>query len=276
MRYRTRKPPPLPDYSSDADLIAISRDFRANTSEPVIRDKLSTSNFYGIFERFIAHVRKCQISPLIWYRSQGFEMNKGAGNKPDIVDNWRLLHLMDPWGKLWHSTLLAERRGIDVTHAYLPHRSRIEPIMTVSILSHRLRRAGTSHLRNHFDVKNAFPSVAQPSILAFAAVIVALAMGEVAAKHCIVLTVVVISTYTGAVCLLLQQGTLPGHPFAVECFRRVFTHIVIRWQELRHRSDQRIRLLVTRCPGGSKVDTSATNYSDFHESNRRFHGSINV
>ena len=131
-----------------------------------IANKLRTTNFYRLLRRLFIHIRRCQMSPLVWYRSDGFESAKGKGNKSNPAENWRWLHIMDPWGSVWHSTILAnanENRSEhgakmppDYTHAYLPNRSREAPIAVMEIMAHRLRQAGVSFVRNQYDGKNVF------------------------------------------------------------------------------------------------------------------------
>ena len=106
------------------------------------------------------------MSPLVWYRSDGFESAKGKGNKSNPAENWRWLHIMDPWGSVWHSTILAnanENRSEhgakmppDYKHAYLPNRSREAPIAVMEITAHRLRQSGVSFVRNQYDGKHVF------------------------------------------------------------------------------------------------------------------------
>ena len=115
------------------------------------------------------------MSPLVWYRSDGFESAKGKGNKSNPADNWRWLHIMDPRGSVWHSTILAKanqnraEHGAEMppghTHAYLPNRSREAQIAVMEIIAHRLRKAGVSFVRNQYDSKNVFPSVGRETLL---------------------------------------------------------------------------------------------------------------
>lgn len=51
-------------------------------------------------------------------------------------------------------------------YAYLPHRSREGAIAVSEITSERMTKAGISHLRKQYDVRNCFPSVAHTSCLA--------------------------------------------------------------------------------------------------------------
>ena len=108
-----------------------------HTEERKVANKLRARNFYRLIRFFcFIHIRRCQMSPLVWYRSDGFESAKGKGNKSNPADNWSWLHIMDPWGSVWHSTILAnanENRAehgadvpLDYTHAYLPHRTEAE------------------------------------------------------------------------------------------------------------------------------------------------------
>ena len=115
-----------------------------------IATKLRTTNSYRLLRRFSIHIRRCQMSPLVWYRSDGFESAKGKGNTSNPADNWRWLHIMDPWCSVWHSTILAnanENRAEhgaetppDYTHAYLPNRSREAPIAVMEIIAYRLKQ----------------------------------------------------------------------------------------------------------------------------------------
>ena len=111
---------------------------------------MSTAHFYRISKRFFVHIRRCQMGPLKWYRSDGFESAKGKGGKAKPEDNWRWLHIMDPSGSTWHTTILTPHRGgsstgetlhsPDFTLAYMPHRSREAPIAAMEITTGRLNK----------------------------------------------------------------------------------------------------------------------------------------
>ena len=149
--------------------------FKEEDGKWKVENKFSTSNFYRILKRFFVHVRRCQMGPLKWYRSDGFESAKGKANKEILAEHWRWLHLMDPWGSAWHATILASPKDnnttegaqepTDYTHAYLAHRSREAPIAVNEITSYRLKQAGVSFVRNQYDGKNVLPSIGRNTLL---------------------------------------------------------------------------------------------------------------
>ena len=93
------------------------------------------------------HVRECDVGPLEWFTSEGVELPKGVGTKENAGDNWRWVHLMDPFGVNWFRGIVEPPQGPHFTHAYLPHKSREDPIMTNEIVGHRMTKAGISFVR---------------------------------------------------------------------------------------------------------------------------------
>ena len=153
---------------------------------------------------------------------------------------------MDPWGSVWHSTILAKanenraEHGADAppdyTHAYLPHRSREAPIAVMEIVAHRMRQAGISFVRNQYDGKNVFPSVGRKTLLSQIPQMKRREEDEIVATHRIVFACMRIVCYNGEATFLLRQGVLPGDTHAVECFKRSFSNVMVQWEtdRLRH------------------------------------------
>ena len=202
------------------------------------------------------------MGPLRWYRSDGFEMVKGKGGKPKPEDNWRILHLMDPWGSTWHAGILTGPRGIDsegnlseppdYTHAYMPHRSREAPIAVMEITSYRLSAVGISHIRNQYDGKHVFPSVGRESLLSQVPHLVKQKKAKdcCASKHRIVLACMILRCYDGEATFLLRRGVQPGDTHAVECFRRTFSDMIVAWESERLSWATHSKLMVTTTPSG--------------------------
>ena len=78
--------------------------------------------------------------------------------------------------------------------------------------------------------KNVFPSIGRETLLEQVPQMIVREENEIASKHRIVLACMRITCYDGEATLLLRQGVLPGDTHAVECFRRAFSNILVRWE----------------------------------------------
>eukprot|EP00930_Biecheleria_cincta_P105118 TRINITY_DN9766_c1_g1_i2.p1 TRINITY_DN9766_c1_g1~~TRINITY_DN9766_c1_g1_i2.p1 ORF type:complete len:1323 (-),score=80.85 TRINITY_DN9766_c1_g1_i2:275-4243(-) len=104
--------------------------------------------------------------PAKWNVSYGFGIPKWNG-KPGCA-GYRLLHLLDPFGKAWSGELAlqSESKPFDWTFAFRPHRRREQPIAQQRILQHRFTAAGFSWCFSKWDTTNAFGSISKPALQA--------------------------------------------------------------------------------------------------------------
>ena len=79
---------------------------------------MKTFRFHKQFEDLIAQVRCCEMCPLEWYQSEGFEAPKW--NQKARGDAWRWLHKLDPVSKQFHTTIKTPQQGVHCEHAYYP------------------------------------------------------------------------------------------------------------------------------------------------------------
>jgi hypothetical protein len=111
------------------------------------------------FWLFLLSVRRAHRAPVLWKLSMGIPLPKSNGEIG--CDGQRLIHLLDPCGKLWCKCQFASHQYSPPPWAYgfLHHRRREQPVLQHRIVQHRVVKAGFSWAFRKYDIKNAFPSI---------------------------------------------------------------------------------------------------------------------
>eukprot|EP00959_Pyramimonas_sp_CCMP1952_P403461 8454047-Pyramimonas_sp.AAC.1 len=212
--------------------------------------------FWFLLSVGLQKVRRHQLTPLYWHKSQAAALHKSHKAGPL---GKRVVHILPAVGKGFYAKKIRPSPTVQ-DHGFVSGRRREEAVMISMNTMWRMRAASRTHCACFKDLSNAFASTTHDE------------MDSSVVLHChehnVELckqryhnSVIVLPSSTGELVVRPRQGGTMGDPFIVTMFLNTFTRPILSWGLDSVKEDMCAKELVSAW-GDIRADLSLMKYAD--------------